>query len=105
MTPAPQSAPVIACVVETGRPVHDANSTQPIAPTATATRNSCPDGTVASRPLPLNALSNPCAAIVATNPPATVQTVPQTTARRKLVTPLPTSVAMPLLTSLAPLAN
>ena len=98
-------APAIACVVETGSPVLEANRTHAIAPAATAVRNAGPEAGLARKPVPENVATSPCEANAAMRPPATVQTVPQMTAARKPVTPLPTRVAIPLETSLEPLVN
>src|SRR6266511_1616828 len=95
----------MACVVETGSPVVEAKKTQTMAPAATAERNAGPGIALARKPLPENVATSPCEAKAATRPPAIVQRAPQSTAARKLETPLPTSVAMPLETSFEPLAN
>ena len=60
---------------------------------------------VARKPLPEKVATNPWLAKAATSPPATVQSVPHTTAARKFETPLPTSVAIPFDTSFAPFAE
>src|SRR6266550_6169675 len=103
--PAPARAPAMEWVVETGSPVREAKRIQTIAPIATAVRKAGPLAGRSRNPLPEKVATRPCEANAATLPPATVQRVPQITAARKLETPLPTSVAIPLETSLDPLAH
>src|SRR5260370_290832 len=103
-TPAPTRPPTSECVVDTGRPVRVAMTSHPIAPTATAPKKAVLGG-AARRPLPENTATRPWEAKAAATPPATVHAVPQNSARRRLVTPDPTSVATPLDTSFAPFGN
>src|SRR5438094_61010 len=92
-SPAPTSAPVNACVVDTGRPVLEATSTQAIAPTRTAPASAGGTATPGwSRPA-LNVFSIAPATTPDAAAPTVVQIVPQMTAVRELATPLATSVA------------
>src|SRR5690625_3848133 len=72
-TAAPRIAPVIACVVETGNPVRDANITQPNTPADTARKNrSKSAGAVRSSPV-LKVFKRPADTTLAASAPATVQ--------------------------------
>ena len=102
---APTIAPVSACVVDTGRPVADANSTQTDAPSATANGNNNESRTSAPTSEEVKTVTSRTEMTTAREAPAAVQTVPHTSARRYVVCPLPASVAMPFDTSFAPLAK
>jgi hypothetical protein len=101
-SPTPTRLPINACVVDTGRRVTVASTTQAVAPTSTERANA---GVGRAVTMPVeNSSVSAAATCTDTTEPARVVITPQASALRYPVTPAPPSVATPLGSSLLPLA-
>ena len=82
MSATPTMAPVIACVVETGRPVRDARATHAAAPIATDRGKLDSESASGPTMAEVNVLMSPTEITREARPPANVHNVPQAIAER-----------------------